>query len=135
MPSGDSSETGKKLLSKARSKLASVNIPKSSGPSICAELSKVYIAPTVNWSPVFLRLQTEKLNKLDSAQTKKFRGHFGLALSDSTIGLFRPIDCFGGGLTSFTATDLCGNARELEADLSNHADCGIALRSSLKLTR
>ena len=36
---------------------------------------------------------------------------------------------------SFGAMNLCGNARELGSDLSNHADCGIALRSSLELTR
>ena len=47
-PNGDSSETGRKLLAKANSKLACVKIPKNSGPSVCSDLSKIYITPSVN---------------------------------------------------------------------------------------
>ena len=49
-PNGDSSETGRKLIAKANSKLAGVKIPKGSGTSVCSDLSKIYITPTVNWS-------------------------------------------------------------------------------------
>ena len=45
----------------------------------------------------------------------------------------RPTKSFGGGIRSFVATDMSGNARELEATLANPADNGRALRSSLNL--
>ena len=38
-------------------------------------------------------------------------------------------------MESFTVVDLCGNARELETQLSNPVDVGTSLRSSLELTR
>ena len=87
-PDGDSSDTGKMLVKKAKSKLENVNIPKSAGPSICSLLSQVYVTPTINWSLVFARIDLKELNDLDTAQSKKFKRHFGLALSDSSIALF-----------------------------------------------
>ena len=130
---GDSSQTGKVLVNKAKEKMANGRIPKG-GPSLAALITNTYYVPTINWSPIMARINPKELNKLDSQLTRTIKGHFGLTMSDSAISLMRPRSCFGGGITSFTGFDLRGNARELETTLANPADVGIALRASLELT-
>ena len=73
-------------------------------------------------------------NKLDSLLTRRVKQQYGLAISDSAVGLFRHTKSYGGGIRSFVGTDMSGNARELEATLANPPNNGRALHLSLNLS-
>ena len=121
--SGDSPETGKKNIQKARLKIINTNMPKG-GPKLATTICNTYLVPAICWAPLLAQMPFKDLNSLDSLLTRQI---------NTTIGLMRPTKSYGGGMRSFVGTDISGNTRELEATLANPADNGRALHSSLNL--
>ena len=85
---GDTSQTGKLLTKKAKSKMANTNLPKG-GPKQASTISNVYLSTTASYSALTANLTPEDTNSLDVQLINKIKPHFGLAPSDSAIALMQ----------------------------------------------
>ncbi|KAL7539688.1 hypothetical protein ACHAXR_011399, partial [Thalassiosira sp. AJA248-18] len=131
---GDTSPTGKKIISKINHKIKNFNIPQGIGPSGAATLLSVYLSPTGDWAPLLSKLETGALNACDRRISNNFKGFFGLASSDSKIHMFRPTNKNGLGVKSIMEMYIKRMARETVVVVNSHEEQGMAIRNSLVLS-
>ncbi|KAL7526274.1 hypothetical protein ACHAWF_006127 [Thalassiosira exigua] len=130
---GDTASTGETLIRRLNHKISEINIPRGLGPKATAQAMTTYVSRSIEWAPILNKLNVADLVGCDRTIARIGKHAFGLAKTDSAIGIFLPEEYFGMNVASTIDIYLKGVAREMIVCASSEEDHGIAIRNSLCL--